>query len=135
MAMSTTAKLLTSAGIGIASAITVNGIMRLKTDPDIAAGEVDAGKPNPWFRYAPWISAAGPIAAALAIWKLAGWGTDPALVALIAGLGAAVAVPANDYVLTNLREVPVTTIPMEPFTTGGLRGTADVRQFQAAGAR
>jgi hypothetical protein len=134
MAMSTTAKLLTSVGLGVGSAILVNGVMRHQIDAlyPMDAAEDIRGKPNPWFRYAPWISTAGPIAVALAIWKLADWGDDAALVALLAGLGASVAVPANDYVLTNLRKVPVTTIPMD-VAVGGLRGAGTVHQMTAAG--
>lgn len=126
MAMSTTAKLLTSVGLGVASAIVVNGVLRQQLNTQDSA---DATKANPWFRYAPFVSAAGPAAVALLIWKLAGWGTDAALVALLAGIGAAMAVPANDYVLTNLRETPVTQIPMD---VGALKGATQVRQFARA---
>jgi hypothetical protein len=100
MAMSTTAKLLTSVGLGVGAAIVTNGVIRQQAETQDAT---DATKPNFWFRYAPWISMAGPAAA----------------------------VPANDYVLTNLRKVPVTTIPMD-VATDGLRGVAQVKQFAAA---
>jgi hypothetical protein len=128
MAMSTTAKLLTSVGLGVGAAIVTNGVIRQQAETQDAT---DATKPNFWFRYAPWISMAGPAAVGLLLWKVAGWGTDAAWIAALAGAGAAAAVPANDYVLTNLRKVPVTTIPMD-VATEGLRGAAKVHQFAAA---
>jgi hypothetical protein len=128
MAMSTTAKLLTSVGLGVGAAIVTNGVIRQQAETQDAT---DATKPNFWFRYAPWISMAGPAAVGLLLWKVAGWGTDAAWIAALAGAGAAAAVPANDYVLTNLRKVPVTTIPMD-VATDGLRGVAQVKQFAAA---
>lgn len=130
MAMSGTAKVLTAIGLGVGSAIVVNGVIRQQADTQDAT---DATKPNMWFRYAPWFSIAGPAAVGLAIWKLAGWGTDLAWAAFLAGAGAAVAVPANDYVLTNLRKVPVTTIPMDVATSGAMRGAGQVHAF--AGGR
>lgn len=130
MAMSSTAKILTAVGLGVGSAIVVNGVIRLQVNPQDAA---DPAKLNMWFKYSPWFSIAGPAAVGLAIWKLAGWGTDLAWAAFLAGAGAAVAIPANDYVLTNLRKDPVTAIPMAPPLSGAMRGMSQVRQF--AGTR
>ena len=126
--MTNTTKLLVGVGLGVGSAILTNGLIRGMAETQDSA---DASKPNMWFRYSPFISAAAPVATGLLLWKLAGWGSDVALVAGMAGVGASLAVPANDYVLTNLREVPVTTIPMD---VGRLRGVGKLRQFAGKAA-
>jgi hypothetical protein len=106
MALSTTGKMGLAAALGGGSAILVNGILRSQCDV------AKDSEPNPWFYYAPWISLGGVAAATLATYYLMGKSKDAALVCAIAGALAAVAVPANDYALTEIRETPVTNIPV-----------------------
>jgi len=127
MALSTTGKLGLAAGIGGASAIITNGLLRA-----YAAERAEDGSPSMWFYYSPWIGLGGVAAASLAVYYLMGKSKDAALVAAISGALAALAVPANDYALTSIRD-PGLALPTTPPSERALRGAghlarAGVRQ-------
>jgi len=115
MAMSTTAKLGVSVGLG--------GLTTVLTDSAIqyfAPATDAAGKVNWYYQYSSLLGGAASLATAGILYKL--WGSEEAVVAGLTGVITALAVPTRQFVV-------------EKASLGGMRNVRQLAAVAAAGAR
>jgi len=114
MAMSNTAKLGVSVGLG--------GLTTVLTDSAIqyfAPATDDAGKPTWYYRYSSLLGGGASLVTAGVLYKL--WGKEEAVVASLAGVLTALAVPTRQFVV-------------EKASLSGMRNVRQLAAVAAAGA-
>ena len=103
MAMSGTAKLGLSVGIGSLSTVATDGAIRYFGNP-----VNDDGKENWYYKYSSLLGAVPGLAAGGVLWKT--WGKEEGLVCGLAAIGTALAIPAREFVMQKKSERAVDVI-------------------------